>query len=86
MIFLTGCGFQCKFKEMARMVKFSSKLRPELLEELRAFAKTENRHFAHVLDEAVERFLAEARIRPAFEAALQEVLDEHGRLFGGLDG
>ena len=70
---------------MAKLVKFSSKLSPGLLKELRAFAKIENRHFAHVLDEAVERFLGEARVRPAFEEALQEVLDEHGPLLDGLD-
>lgn len=69
---------------MSDMVKFSSKLKPGTLEALRDFAKAENRHFAHVLEEAAARYLDEARLRPAFAAAVTAVLDDHGRLLSGL--
>lgn len=66
------------------MVKFSSKLDEAVLEELRGYAKESGRSIASVLTEAVEEYLARARVRPAFRSAVEEVLEEHDELLERL--
>lgn len=68
------------------MVKFSSKLSAEALEDLREFARESGKPLARVLDEAVREHLARARLRPAFLAAAGAALDEHATLLGRLEG
>jgi len=69
---------------MGGSVKFSSKLDEAVLEELREYAKTSGRSMAALLTEAVEEYLRRARIRPAFRAAADAVLDEHEALLERL--
>jgi len=69
---------------MSEMVKFGSKLDETVLEELRAYAKSSGRSMASLLTEAVEEYLGRVRIRPAFRAATDEVLDEHEELLKRL--
>jgi hypothetical protein len=66
------------------VVKFSSKLSAEALAGLRAYAEAHDRPVAHVLDEAVGQYLARARVRPAFVAAVEAMLDEHNEILGRL--
>jgi predicted transcriptional regulator len=60
------------------VVKFSSKMSAEALRGLREFAEAHDRPLAHVLDEAVRQYVARARVRPAFGAALDATLAVHG--------
>jgi glutamate-1-semialdehyde aminotransferase len=65
-------------------VKFSSKIDPKVLKELRAFAKESGRSMAAILTEAVAQHLERARVRPAFTRSLDAVIDEHGELLTRL--
>ncbi len=69
---------------MGDQVKFSSTMRPELLEELRRHAAESGRTFASVLGEAAEAYLARERVRPAFREAAEQVLEEHAELLARL--
>lgn len=69
---------------MAGYVKFSSKMRPEVLEALRQHASRSERTLASVLNEAAEAYLARAQVRPAFRAAAEQVMDEHAELLDRL--
>lgn len=66
------------------VVKFSSQMREELLEELRKHASESGRTLASVLSEAAEQYLAREQIRPAFREATEAVLDEHAELLERL--
>ena len=70
---------------MSGLVKFSSKLSPEAIEDLRDFAEESGRPLARVLDEAVREYLDRARVRPAFTAAAGAVLDAHDDVLDALD-
>lgn len=69
---------------MADMVKFSSKLRPETLEQARQHAADAGRTLASVLDEAVAEYLARKRVRPAFREAAEQVMNRHAELLERL--
>ena len=69
---------------MTAMVKFSSKMDEEALEELRAHARDEGRTLAGLLTEAVRDYLATRRVRPAFREAAEAVLVEHDELLTRL--
>jgi predicted DNA-binding protein len=69
---------------MSETVKFSSKMRPEMLEAMRAHAAEAGRTVASVLDEAVEQYLARERVRPAFRDAAEQVMSEHAELLERL--
>ncbi|MFW5877031.1 MAG: CopG family transcriptional regulator [Myxococcota bacterium] len=69
---------------MAGSVKFSSKMRPEVLEALRKHAAESDRTLASVLNDAAEQYLARARVRPAFRQAAEQVMDEHAELLERL--
>lgn len=66
------------------MIKFSSKIRPEVLEKARAYAAEEGRTLASVVDEAVAQYLERVRVRPAFVSAAEEVMDRHAELLERL--
>ena len=66
------------------MVKFSSKMDAEALDDLRAYAREEGRTVAGVLSEAVSDYLAKKRVRPAFREAAEAVMAEHDELLHRL--
>jgi hypothetical protein len=66
------------------MVKFSSKMDSDALEALRAHAREEGRTLAGLLTEAIQDYLARARVRPAFREAAEAVLAEHDELLARL--
>lgn len=69
---------------MKKAVKFSSQMRPDLLDELRRVATESGRTLASVLNEATELYLQQARVRPAFRDAAEAVMDEHAELLERL--
>jgi len=66
------------------MVKFASQMDAEVLEQLRAYAKENQRHLSAVLNEAVVEYLERAHIRPAFRRGVDAVLDEHDEVLRRL--
>jgi hypothetical protein len=69
---------------VSEFVKFSSKIRPDVLDELRRHATRSGRTLASLVDEAVEQYLARELVRPAFRDAAERVLDEHADLLHRL--
>ena len=69
---------------MGKQVKFASQIDARVLEELRQYAKENDRTLSGVLTRAVDEFLQRARVRPAFRKAVDEVLDEHDELLRRL--
>ncbi|MGF1508712.1 MAG: hypothetical protein ACFB9M_04320 [Myxococcota bacterium] len=69
---------------MSESVKFSSKMDAATLEALRAMADESGKTFSSLLNEAVQEYLERARVRPAFRAAMDEVLGAHAELLERL--
>ena len=69
---------------MGKQVKFASQIDARVLDELRQFAKENDRTVSGVLTHAVDEFLQRARVRPAFRKATNAVLDEHDELLRRL--
>lgn len=66
------------------LIKFSSKIDPQVLDRLRVFARQSDRPLSHVLNEAVAQYLQRSELRPAFRKALGVVLVEHESLLERL--
>jgi hypothetical protein len=69
---------------MSEMIKFSSQMDQTVLEELREYARANERTLASVLNEAASEYLARERIRPAFQRAADEIMDVHADLLERL--
>jgi predicted transcriptional regulator len=69
---------------VSESVKFSSKMDDQVLAALRDYAQSSDRTVSSVLTEAVSEYLQRVRVRPAFRAAAEEVLDTHGELLQRL--
>ena len=69
---------------MGKQVKFASQIDARVLNELRRFAKENDRTLSGVLTRAVDEFLQRARVRPAFRKASDDVLEEHDELLKRL--
>ncbi len=65
-------------------VKFATQLDPHVADELRSFAAETDRSISKVVNEAVAEYLAKYRVRPAFRAAIDEVITEHAELLERL--
>lgn len=61
---------------MTTAKKFSSKMDEKTLQELREFAKQENRDISSLLTEAVQDLLNKKRIKPIFHTTSDEAFDE----------
>ena len=69
---------------MAKAEKFASQLDADLLRALREHAESSGRSISALLDDAVREYLERARVRPAFRAAVDEVLADHDELLERL--
>lgn len=67
-----------------KATKFATQLDEPTLAELRAYAKSTGRSISSVVNEAVAEYLGRARLRPAFRAAMDEVLKENADLLSRL--
>jgi geranylgeranyl pyrophosphate synthase len=61
---------------MSTAKKFSSKMDEKVLEELRQYAKEQERDISAVLTEAVKDLLQKKRLRPAFMKAADQAMEE----------
>ena len=66
------------------MKKFSAQMEDDVLDELRAYAKSEGIHFSAALSAAARQFLQRARVRPAFHRAALDVIRENEELLRRL--
>jgi predicted transcriptional regulator len=69
---------------MGESEKLASQLHAELLRALREHAAASGRSISALLDEAVRAYLERAQVRPAFRAAMDEVLEGHDELLERL--
>ncbi len=69
---------------MSEMMKFSSKMDPAVLQELREYARANDRTVASVLNEAAAEYLAREQVRPVFRRAADEIMDAHAELLKRL--
>lgn len=65
-------------------VKFATQLDQRVARELRSFATETDRSISKIVNEAVAEYLAKYRVRPAFRAALDEVVTDHAELLQRL--
>lgn len=69
---------------MSKAIKFASQIDEKTLKELKSFVKQTDRSISSVLTEAVQEYLARARLRPAFKKAATKVLSQHAELLHRL--
>lgn len=67
-----------------KATKFATQLDEKTLAELRAYAKSTGRSISSVVNEAVGEYLGRSQLRPAFRAAMNEILDDHADLLSRL--
>ena len=63
--------------QSAWMVKFATQVDEKVLKEIRALAKETDKSISKVVTEALAAHIQRARVRPAFEGAMEEMLNEH---------
>lgn len=64
--------------------KFATQIDETVLKDLKAYVKDADRSISSVVSEAVAEYLQKARVRPAFQKAMNEVIDEHAELLSRL--
>ena len=69
---------------MGHSLKFASTMDSDLLHALREHAERSGRSISSILETAVAEHLDRVRVRPAFRAAVDQVLDEHDELLARL--
>jgi len=69
---------------MSRLIKFASQIDQKTLKQLREYANETDRSISRVLTDAVDQYLALARVRPEFRKATEQVLEENRELLKRL--
>lgn len=69
---------------MAKAVKFSSQIDEKSLKELKKYSDVTGRTLSSVLTEAVDQYLNRAQVRPAFQDAVEAVMNENEELLKRL--
>ena len=64
--------------------KFATQLEEEVIEELKSYSKQTSKSISGVVNEAVREYLQKARVRPAFQNAMEEVLKDNSELLKRL--
>jgi predicted transcriptional regulator len=64
--------------------KFSTKINKEVLAKLRDYAQASDRSISLIVSEAVSDYLSRVEVRPAFRAAVDDVIAEHEELLREL--
>ena len=65
-------------------IKFATQLDSRVAEDLRSFAAETDRSISSVVSDAVAEYLAKYQVRPAFRAALDEVVRDHAEVLARL--
>jgi hypothetical protein len=64
--------------------KFATQVDGAVLRELRATAKETGQSISKLVEDALVEHLRRVRVRPAFRAAMEEVLSDHAELLARL--
>ena len=64
--------------------KFSTLVDEEVLAELKQYAQDSGKNISWLVNEAVAEYLERSRVRPAFLASMNRVLDKHSDLMRRL--
>ena len=64
--------------------KFATQIDEKVLKDLKAFVRQADRSISSVVTEAVAEYIHRARLRPAFQNAMDEVLNDHSELLKRL--
>ena len=67
-----------------KSVKFATQIDQRVARELRSFAAETDRSISKIVTEAVAEYLAKYRVRPAFKAAVDEIISDHAELLERL--
>jgi hypothetical protein len=67
-----------------RLAKFATQVDPKVLKELRAFAKESGKSLSRIVTDALTEHLKLARVRPAFQSAMVEVIEDNQELLKRL--
>ncbi len=67
-----------------KLSKFATQVDVNILKELRAYAKTEDKSISKMVTEALSDYLKKKNVRPAFRSAMDEVLSENEELLKRL--
>lgn len=71
-------------EDVMKLVKFSTQVDEKVLRELRLVAAETDKSISTLVTEALAAHLQRVRVRPAFQRAMDEVLDEHEELLQRL--
>jgi hypothetical protein len=66
------------------LVKFATQVDAEVLKELRRVAQETDKSISGLVTEALASYLERIQVRPAFERAMRQVLNEHDELLQRL--
>lgn len=64
--------------------KFATQIDEKVFKELKSFVEQTDRSISSVVSEAVAEYIHRAKLRPAFDKAMDEVLNEHTDLLQRL--
>ena len=67
-----------------KAIKFATQIDEKVLKELKSYVKDSDRSISSVVSEAVAEYLLRAKLRPAFQSAMNEVLNDHQELLKRL--
>lgn len=64
--------------------KFATQIDEKVLKDLKSYASQTDRSISSVVTEAVAEYLQRSRVRPVFQSAMDEVLNDHEELLKRL--
>ena len=64
--------------------KFATQIDDKVLQDLKSYANESNQTISRIVTDAVADYLQKIRVRPAFQTAMDEILDEHSELLRRL--
>ena len=64
--------------------KFATQIDEKVLKDLKSYVDQTDRSISSVVTEAVAEYLQRSKVRPAFQSAMDEVLNEHAELLARL--
>jgi predicted transcriptional regulator len=67
-----------------KQTKFSTQVDEAVLDELKQYSEDSGKSISWIVNEAVAEYLERSRVRPAFIASMNRVLDKHADLMRRL--
>lgn len=70
--------------EFMKAKKFATQIDESVLKDLKSYVKQSDRSISKVVSEAVREYLQRAQVRPAFQSAMDEVIEDNAELLRRL--